>query len=91
MLPVIWSPIARAKLKLIIQYIAERSPSAAAALHAELVDTTNRLPHHPLLYRRGKMPGTREIVVHHHYIIVYRLRTTYIEILSVLHARQQYP
>jgi len=35
-------------------------------------------------------PGTREAIVHPNYILVYRVGET-IDILAVLHARQQYP
>jgi toxin ParE1/3/4 len=36
------------------------------------------------------VPGTREAVVHPNYILVYRVGEC-IEVLAVLHARQQYP
>ncbi|WP_354043151.1 type II toxin-antitoxin system RelE/ParE family toxin [Devosia sp. UYZn731] len=35
--------------------------------------------------------GTRELVVHPNYIVVYRVLTDQIDIVSVLHARQEYP
>jgi plasmid stabilization system protein ParE len=35
--------------------------------------------------------GTREAVVHPNYIIVYRVTTDAVEIVSVVHARQEYP
>ncbi len=46
---------------------------------------------HPYLYRPGRVPGTREIVVIPHYIVVYRVLSDYLEVLAVLHARQEYP
>lgn len=46
---------------------------------------------HPYLYRSGRIPGTREIVAHPNYIVVYRVAATAIEIVAVLHSRQQYP
>jgi plasmid stabilization system protein ParE len=39
---------------------------------------------------KGRVLNTREIIVHPNYLVIYRL-TDRIEILSVLHARQQYP
>jgi plasmid stabilization system protein ParE len=50
-----------------------------------------RLPSHPFMYRPGRVAGTREAVVHPNYILVYRVGEELIEILAVLHARQQYP
>ena len=37
------------------------------------------------------MPGTREAVVHPNYVLIYRVGTETVEIVSVLHARQSYP
>ncbi len=50
-----------------------------------------QLPDHPYLYREGRVQGTREAVVHPNYIMVYRVGADLIDILAVLHARQQYP
>ena len=46
---------------------------------------------HPYLYRTGRVPGTREIVAHPNYIVVYRVTAERIEVVRVLHARQEYP
>jgi len=91
MLPVRWLPDARIKLTTILTYIAERNDVAASKLQDEIERATSQLPQHPYLYRPGRVPGTREIVVHHNYMIVYRDRPSVIEIVSVLHSRQQYP
>jgi plasmid stabilization system protein ParE len=48
------------------------------------------LPDHPFIHRPGRVTGTREAVVHPNYILIYRVAEQ-IEILAVLHARQQYP
>ena len=85
-----WRPKARADLWEILEYIDERNPQAADALHSEIERATSALPEHPYLYRPGRIPATREIIVHPNYLIVYRI-THQIEILSILHARQEYP
>nr|WP_314575887.1 type II toxin-antitoxin system RelE/ParE family toxin [uncultured Pseudomonas sp.] len=85
-----WRPKARADLWEILEYIDERNPQAADALHSEIERATSALPEHPHLYRPGRIPATREIIVHPNYLIVYRI-THRIEILSILHARQEYP
>jgi plasmid stabilization system protein ParE len=38
-----------------------------------------------------RIPGTRELVVHPNYLVIYRVAASAIEIINVLHARQQYP
>ena len=91
MLPVIWNPEAKADLQTIVEYIAERSPQAALAMHDAFVHAADKLTQHPHLYRPGRIENTRELVVHENYIVVYRVGRTAIEILSVLHSRQQYP
>lgn len=58
----------------------------------DLFDAAVRpLSEHPFLFRRGRIDGTRELVAHPNYIIVYRVTDTTVEIVSILHARQQYP
>jgi toxin ParE1/3/4 len=90
MLPLIWSAEARADFLEIIEYIAARNPDAALRLHGAINYTAERLPTHPYMHRPGRDPGTREAVVHPNYLIIYRVGDV-IEILAVLHARQQYP
>lgn len=85
-----WRPEARAALYEILDYIDERNPQAAEELQADIEAATSALPQHPYLYRYGRVPGTREIVVHPNYLVVYRVIDR-IEILTVLHARQEYP
>ena len=85
-----WRPLARAQLGEILDYIGDRNIVAASELYQNIQAATSALPQHPYLYRFGQVPGTREIVVHPNYLVVYRV-TDRIEILTVLHARQQYP
>jgi len=86
-----WRPEAREALFEILDYIAGKNFYAALQLGDEIEHATSCLPEHPYLYRRGRVPGTREIVVHPNYLIVYRVSLESIQILSVLHTRQEYP
>lgn len=85
-----WRPEARAALFEILSYIDERNPVAAEDLHQAIETAVTALPQHPYLYRYGRVAGTREIVVHPNYLVVYRV-TDRIEVVTVLHARQHYP
>lgn len=89
-LPLVWRPEARRDLHDIIGYIADRNAPAADRLGTAIRHTAERLPDHPLIHRPGRVPGTREAIVHPNYILVYRVADA-IEVLAVLHARQQYP
>lgn len=91
MLPVVWRKSARAGLLEIIRYIANEDPQAARQLKERLESAVLPLSEHPYLYRPGRVPGTREIVVHPNYLVIYRIAAEHIEVVSVLHARQEYP
>lgn len=43
------------------------------------------------MYRQGRVVGTREAVVHPNYLMIYQIQEKQIVIVSVVHARQQYP
>ncbi|WP_188054304.1 type II toxin-antitoxin system RelE/ParE family toxin [Sphingosinithalassobacter sp. CS137] len=86
----IWRPEARRSLLDITDYIAERNPSAARRLRDAILRTADRLPDHPYLHRPGRVPGTREAVIHPTTILVDRVGES-IEILAVLHTRREYP
>ena len=86
-----WTEPAEEDLLRIVAYIAERNVGAAQRLESAIVATAQRLLNFPLLYRKGRKPGTREAVVTPNYILVYRVVDEQITVLNVLHARQNYP
>lgn len=75
----------------IIDYISDDNPAAAQALKDEIEGKVSRLLEHPKLYRSGRMPDTREMVVHRSYVVIYTEEKTTISILRVLHGAQQWP
>ena len=85
-----WRPEERAELWQILNYIGDRNLAAAIELNQSIEAAVSALPQHPCLYRVGRVSGTREIVVHPNYLVVYRA-TDRVEILAVLHARQEFP
>ncbi len=91
MLPILWRAEARANLATILEYVAERNPQAALDLYNDIERVVSQLPQHPYLYRLGRVAGTRELVAHPNYIVVYRVSGSAIEIVSILHSRRQYP
>ena len=86
-----WSEEAVADLVEIVDYIEQRNAAAAQSLHAIIVQSAENLPLMPYLFRPGRVSGTREHVVHPNYIVVYQVGEEMIDILRVLHSRQQYP
>ena len=91
MLPIRWQAEAEADLATILAYITQRNQQAAADLYNKVDQAVLKLPQHPHLYRLGRVAGTREMVVQSNYVVVYRVGATEIEILSIVHMRQQYP
>ena len=92
MLPIFWRPAARDDLVKIIRYIANENPAAARRMKRLLQESILPVAEHPYLYRQSeRVPGCREIVAHPNYIILYRVAAVCIEVVSVVHARQQYP
>ncbi|AEF20721.1 MULTISPECIES: type II toxin-antitoxin system RelE/ParE family toxin [Pseudomonas] len=91
MLPIVWRATARDDLLQIIRYIANEDPKAARQLKERLESVVLPLAEHPYLYRFGRVPGTRELIAHPNYILVYRVAADAVEVVNVLHARQQYP
>jgi addiction module RelE/StbE family toxin len=91
MLTVEWKKAAQADLWAIVDYISDDNPEAAQVLKDEIEATTGKLPQNPKMYRMGRVPGTREIVVRKNYIVVYSESPSHITILRVLHAAHEYP
>ena len=86
-----WSDEATTDLVEIIDFIEQRNAAAAHNLHAVIIQSAENLPLMPYLFRPGRVAGTREHVVHPNYIVVYQVGDEAVDILRVLHSRQQYP
>ena len=72
-------------------YIEAGNPAAALVLDEYFSKTAERLQHHPMLGRAGRVNGTRELVAHESYILVYDIVGDELRILRVLHAARQWP
>ena len=86
-----WSEEATTDLGDIIEFVEQRNALAAQSLYAAIVRSAENLPQMPYLFKPGRVPGTREQVVHPNYIVVYQVGNDVKDILRVLHSRQQYP
>lgn len=87
-----WLPEARRNLADQIDYIAERNPVAAVEVGDAVYVAVSRLADFPESAPRGRMPGTRELVVSGTpFIAVYRIVRGRVEILRLLHGAQMWP
>jgi addiction module RelE/StbE family toxin len=87
----VWTDEARDDLRLILDYISDRNPTAAEKLEEKIGRTLEGLILHPYMYRPGRVPGTREAVVHPNYIVVYQVGGDVVDITAIMHTRQDYP
>lgn len=87
-----WRLQAEDDLVELVGYIAEDNPDAAQDLKDEIESKAAKLPEHPKLYKPSpRVKGMREMVVRSNYIVLYRETPELVEIVNVLHARQQVP
>ena len=87
----IWARPAHQDRKEIREYSADDNPAAALALDELFEEKSSRLPDHPQLGRPGRVKGTRELVAHQNYILVYDIAGDEIRILRVLHTARKWP
>ncbi|HBD3808933.1 TPA: type II toxin-antitoxin system RelE/ParE family toxin [Escherichia coli] len=87
----VWTRPAHADRKKIREYIAQHAPAAALALDELFSEKADLLLNHPGLGRTGRVPGTRELVAHRNYILVYDTAGNVVRILRVLHTSRQWP
>lgn len=87
----VWTRPAAADRREIRAYIAQDNPSAALALDERFSEMAGRLIDHPQLGRVGRVAGTRELVAHPNYILVYDVIADSVRVLRVLHAARQWP
>lgn len=86
----IW-PQAFQDLDDIYGYIYQDNPAAAEELLEGLHKKIAALPAHPKIYRAGRVPGTREMIVRTNYVVVYKENSDAIIILRVLHTAREWP
>ncbi|WP_105589040.1 type II toxin-antitoxin system RelE/ParE family toxin [Cronobacter sakazakii] len=91
MLPIQWTEEAKKDLFALISFVASDNPSAAQALLTRIEESILPAAYNPEMFREGRVPDTREIIAHPNYIVVYKVTSEYLLVLSVLHARQRYP
>ena len=73
------------------QKIAEDSPANAEKLVALIEDKVIPLATYPEIGRTGHKRGTRELVVHENYMLIYRVLAAKVEIVRMKHTAQQWP
>jgi len=86
-----WTPEAIQDRDNIYNYIEAANPLAALDLDQLFEEKAALLINHPNLGRIGRVSGTRELVAHRNYLLIYDVTDNLIRILNVVHAARQWP
>jgi toxin ParE1/3/4 len=90
---IVWTRRYLRELAAIGDYLFQRNPAAAVRIVRAIHSRTQRLlTQNAFLGRRGEIDGTRELVlVDLGYIVAYRVRDDYVEVLFVQHGARAWP
>ena len=88
---IVWTPEAEQDRADIWNYISEDKSGAAARLDNLFNNATSSLATLPTLGKPGKIPGTRELLPHPHYRLVYEIERETVWILALVHTARQWP
>ncbi|MEO7939194.1 MAG: type II toxin-antitoxin system RelE/ParE family toxin [Burkholderiaceae bacterium] len=88
---VVWTSEAEQDRDDIWLHIAVDNIKAAARLDELFSDATARLADHPKLGRPGKIPGTRELIPHESYRLVYEFDGETVWVLTLVRTARQWP
>lgn len=88
---VIWTPEAQQDRADVWDYIAVDNPRAAARMDELFSDAATSLAEYPNLGLAGKIPGTRELIPHESYRLVYEIERETVWVLALVHTSRQWP
>jgi toxin ParE1/3/4 len=86
-----WIAAAKQDRRDIAAYIRIDNPPAAARMDQLFSDAATRLAEHPMIGRPGKILGTRELIPHESYRLVYEIDEDTVWILALVHTARQWP
>ena len=86
-----WSGRATRDRSTIFTYLAANNPKAAVKIDDLFAKTAGALAKFPLTGTPGKIPGTRELVPHESYRLVYEVDGDAVWILAIVHTARQWP
>jgi toxin ParE1/3/4 len=86
---IVWSALARTRLREIRGYVARDKPEAPERLAMRIVAVVETLRNHPYLGRAGTEPGIRELVIGGTpYIVLYRVQGRRVTVDTIWHGKQ---
>ena len=88
---VIWTPEAQQDRADVWDYIAADNLRAAVRMDELFSNAAASLVDHPTLGRQGKIQGTRELIPHDSYRLVYEISGETVWLLALVHTARQWP
>jgi toxin ParE1/3/4 len=87
-----WTRLARSDIKAAHEYVAADGGDAADQFLERIQQAATVLVRHPMAGRAGRIPETRELLVPGMpWIVPYRIRRGFIDILAVIHGARSWP
>jgi toxin ParE1/3/4 len=80
----LWTHEAQQDRAAVWDYIAADSPRAATRMDGLFSDAVTRLAAHPMFGRQGKILGTRELIPHENYRLVYEIDDESVWVLALV-------
>ena len=87
----LWTPEARADRADIWDSIVADSPNAAVRMDGLFSDAAESLEDFPMRGRSGRISGTRELIPHESYRLVYEVDGETVWVLALVHTARQWP
>ncbi len=87
----VWTLSAEQDRSDIFEFIARDNPLAAIDMDEMFAAAVGRLAEHPQIGRAGIIPGTRELILHQSYRLIYEVQGTTIWILALVHTARLWP
>ncbi|MBT2336275.1 type II toxin-antitoxin system RelE/ParE family toxin [Variovorax paradoxus] len=87
----VWTRLAQEDRRAIRDYIAGDNPSAALAMDELFSEKAASLTRIPEMGKPGRVQGTRELVAHRSYILIYAIKVDQVQVLRLLHTARQWP
>lgn len=86
-----WTADAKQDRADIVDYIAIENPRAALKMDELFGEAADTLSEFPKLGRMGKIPGTRELIPHESYRLVYEIDGGKVWVLALMHTAKLWP
>ena len=88
---IVWTPEALQDREDIWDFIVSDNPKAAIRMDELFSNAVSRLTDFPLLSQTGKILGTRELIPHESYRIVYEIQQETLWMLALIHTARHWP